>query len=172
MGKAAADKTIWMHCDLGDWKEGKDVAEKIKNSTDRLDILVNNAGRGIMTYQLTDYGVDRHMAVNHMGHVTLTSHLLPLMKTTAENGDVVRIVNMASNVHESAPKDLKFESLEELNQDLGPNTQYGRSKLAAILYARYFNRKVTQNGHPNVLMNATHPGVVSTKMSTEDIHEP
>lgn len=172
MGQATADKTEWMHCDLSDWKEVKDVAEKIKGSTDRLDILVNNAGRGIMTYQLTDYGVDRHMALNHMGHVVLTSHLLPLMKTTAEKGNVVRIVNLASNLHTSVPKDLKFESLEELNQDLGPNSQYGRSKLAAILYARYFNRKVTQNGHPNVLMNATHPGVVKSKMSTEDIHEP
>jgi len=172
MGQATADKTEWMHCDLSDWREVKDVAEKIKNSTDRLDILVNNAGRGIMTYQLTDYGVDRHMALNHMGHVVLTSHLLPLMKTTAEKGNVVRIVNLASNLHTSTPKDLKFESLEELNQDLGPNSQYGRSKLAAILYARYFNRKVTQNGHPNVLMNATHPGVVKSKMSTEDIHEP
>ena len=24
-----------------------------------------------MTYQLTEYGVDRHMAVNHISHVTL-----------------------------------------------------------------------------------------------------
>ncbi|KAH7313603.1 retinol dehydrogenase 12 [Stachybotrys elegans] len=172
LGPEAAEKTIWKQCDLGDWERVKDVAEEIKSSTDRLDILVNNAGRGIMTYQLTEYGVDRHMAVNHMGHVILTSHLLPLMKKTAESGDMVRIVNTASNLHESVPKDLKFESLEELNQDLGPNTLYGRSKLAAILYARYFNRKVTQAGHPNVLMNAIHPGIVSTKMSKEDIHEP
>jgi len=173
MGKDVADRTEWIHCDLSDWKQVKDVAEKIKSQEDRLDILVNNAGRGIMTYQLTDYGVDRHMAMNHMAHVILTSHLLPLMKETAEKkGTTVRITNQASNLHESVPKDLKFESLEDLNQDLGPNTQYGRSKLAAILYARYFNRKVTQNGHPNVLMNATHPGIVSTKMSKQDIHEP
>ncbi|KEY67814.1 hypothetical protein S7711_04124 [Stachybotrys chartarum IBT 7711] len=172
LGPEYAGKTVWKQCDLGNWERVKNVAEEIKSSTDRLDILVNNAGRGIMTYQLTEYGVDRHMAVNHMGHVILTSHLLPLMKKTAEAGDVVRITNQASNLHEKVPADLKFESLEELNQDLGPNQQYGRSKLAAILYARYFNRKVTQNGHPNVLMNATHPGIVSTKMSKEDIHEP
>lgn len=173
LGQQYADRTIWMKCDLTDWKQTKDVAEKIKEQTDRLDILVNNAARGIMTFELTDYGVDRHMALNHMGHVVLTSHLLPLMKKTAEEkGSVVRIVNQASNAHQATPKDCKFESLEELNQDLGPNGQYGRSKLAGILYARYFNRKVTQNGHPNVLMNATHPGFVSTKMSKEDIHEP
>lgn len=172
LGEEAASRTHWIQCDMGDWRRVKDVAEQIKNENDRLDILVNNAARGIMTYQLTEYGVDRHMAVNHMGHVILTSHLLPLMKKTAEAGNVVRISNQASNAHRAAPTDTKFESLEELNRDLGPNGQYGRSKLANMLYARYFARKVTRNGHPDVLMNSTHPGFVSSKMSKEDILEP
>ncbi|KAF7520642.1 hypothetical protein G7054_g12699 [Neopestalotiopsis clavispora] len=172
LGQEAANKTEWLQCDISDWTRTKDVAEKVKKENDRLDILINNAARGIMTYQLTDYGVDRHMALNHMGHVILTSHLLPLMKKTAEQGNVVRISNQASNAHQATPSDTKFENLEELNRDLGPNGQYGRSKLAGILYARYFNRHVTQAGHPNVLMNATHPGFVSTKMSRDDIHEP
>ncbi|OAA78804.1 retinol dehydrogenase 12 [Akanthomyces lecanii RCEF 1005] len=172
MGSEAGEKIVWMHCDMSDWKRVKEVAESIKESEDRLDILINNAGRGIMTYQLTDYGVDRHMAVNHIGHVVLTTHLLPLMKRTANSGSIVRIVNMSSNLHESVPSDLKFKSLDDLNQDIGAKYQYGRSKLAAILYARYFNRKVTAAGHPNILMNATHPGIVSTKQSTNDIHEP
>ncbi|KAK9773023.1 putative Oxidoreductase bli-4 [Seiridium cardinale] len=172
LGQEAANKTEWIQCDISDWPKVKDIAERIKNDNDRLDILINNAGRGIMTYELTDYGVDRHMALNHMGHVVLTSHLLPLLKKTAEQGNTVRISNQASNAHQATPSDTKFESLEELNQDLGPNGNYGRSKLAAILYARYFNRHVTQAGHPNVLMNSTHPGFVSSKMSKEDIHEP
>ncbi|KAI0161888.1 hypothetical protein GGR52DRAFT_582385 [Hypoxylon sp. FL1284] len=172
LGEDTANRTKWMHCDLTDWWEVKDVADKIKADTDKLDILINNAGRGIMTYQLTDYGVDRHMALNHMGHVILTSNLLPLLKKTAEKGNIVRISNQASNAHQAAPSDTKFESLEELNRDLGPNGQYGRSKLANILYARYFARKVTKAGHPKLLMNATHPGFVSTKMSKEDILEP
>lgn len=149
------------------------MAKFIANdNNDRLDILACNAGRGIMTAQLTDYGVDRHMAVNHMGHVVLTSHLLPLMKQTAKNGNIVRISNQSSNLHTDAPPDTKFASLDEINIDAGPNGHYGRSKLAAILFSRYFDRHVTKNGHPRVLMNATHPGVVATKQSTEDIHEP
>jgi NAD(P)-dependent dehydrogenase (short-subunit alcohol dehydrogenase family) len=132
LGQEAAEKAEWLQCDMSDWKRVKEVAEQIKNSTDRLDILINNAGRGIMTFQLTDYGVDRHMAVNHMGHVVLTSHLLPLMKKTAEQGNVVRIANQASNAHQATPSDTKFESLEELNRDLGPNGNYGRSKLAGV----------------------------------------
>lgn len=119
-----------------------------------------------MTYQLTDHGVDRHMAVNLMGHVVLTSHLLPLLKKTADQGHTVRIVNQASNAHEQSPKDTKFDSIDDLNKDLGPMAQYGRSKLAKILYSRYLNKHLTKE-YPKILANATHPGVVSTKMSVE-----
>lgn len=106
-----------------------------------------------------------------MGHVILTSHLLPTMKKTASEGNKVRIVYLSSNVHESTPSDTKFASLDELNQDLGPNTLYARAKLAELLYARYLARHLTAS-HPNILANASHPGIVETKMSKVDIHEP
>lgn len=111
------------------------------------------------------------MALNHIGHVILTSNLLPLLKKTASPTSIVRIVNAASNLHESTPSDTKFATLDELNQDLGPNAQYGRPKLAAILYSRYLARHLTSS-NPNILINAYHPGIVDTKMSKEDIHEP
>ncbi|KAM7208266.1 putative oxidoreductase bli-4, mitochondrial [Naviculisporaceae sp. PSN 640] len=171
-GADAASRVTWLQCDLSDWPAVKKTADFIANDTDRLDILACNAGRGIMTPQLTDYGVDKHMAINHMGHVILTSQLLPLMKETAKRGNVVRISNQSSNLHNAAPGDTKFSTLDEINSDVGPNGQYGRSKLAAILWARYFDREVTKKGHPRVLMNATHPGFVSTKQSRKDIHEP
>jgi len=61
MGERAAKKVTWLHCDLSDWREVVKTADTIAKSTDRIDILCNNAARGIMTYQLTDYGVDRHV---------------------------------------------------------------------------------------------------------------
>jgi NAD(P)-dependent dehydrogenase (short-subunit alcohol dehydrogenase family) len=171
LGEEAAKKVTWYQCDLSDWAKAAQTANQIAKATDRIDILFNNAGRGIMTYQKTEYGVDRHFALNHVGHVVLTSHLLPTLKKTAEAGHTVRIVSQASNAHQGAPSDTKFASLDELNQDLGPNGQYGRSKLANILHMRYLNKHLTKT-HPNILANATHPGFVSTKMSKEDIHEP
>lgn len=171
LGEEKASRVVLVHCDLGDWKSISGAAKKITDGTDRLDILIQNAGRGIMTYQLSDLGVDRHMAVNHFGHALLTSHLLPLLKKTASGQNVVRVTNQASNLHESAPKDTKFASLDELNTDLGPNGQYGRAKLANILFSRYLARHLTKE-HPRILVNATHPGVVFTDMSQKDIHEP
>lgn len=170
LGSEAASKVEWLPCDLSDWEQTSKVAFSIAEKIDRLDILINNAGRGIMTAQRAKNGVDLHMATNHIGHVVLTSHLLSKMKQTAENGDTVRIVNLASNLHEQAPKETKFESEEELNKDYGPQPQYGRSKLAAILYSKYLARHLTSK-YPNILANATHPGIVDTRQSTEHIHE-
>ncbi|KAF1844926.1 NAD(P)-binding protein [Cucurbitaria berberidis CBS 394.84] len=151
---------------------GEDKANRVEISekTDRLDILINNAGRGIMTYQLAKNGVDLHMATNHFGHVVLTSHLLPLLQSTAEKGDKVRLVQLGSNLHENAPKETQFESLDELNTDYGPQPQYGRSKLAAILYAKYLDRHLNSQ-YPNILSNASHPGIVDTRQSAVHIHE-
>jgi NAD(P)-dependent dehydrogenase (short-subunit alcohol dehydrogenase family) len=168
MGPEAARKVTWLKCDMGDWKAVARTAKEIASQTDRVDILICNAGRGIMTYQLTDYGLDRHMAVNHFGHVVLTSHLMPVMKKTAEKGNVVRIVTVGSNAHQATPSDCKFESLDELNTDLGPNGQYGRSKLAQMLYVKFLNKHLTQGKEPKILANTVHPGFVDTKMSQED----
>lgn len=173
LGEEISNRMRWIQLDLSDWKQIPKVAEQISNETGRIDILINNAARGIMTYELTDLGVDRHMAVNHIGHVILTSHLLPTLKDTASKGNTVRISNQASNAHEQAPKDTKFASLEELNTDIGPMPLYGRAKLASILYSRYLHRHLhKENQNPNILINSTHPGVVDTAMSTRDIMEP
>ena len=168
LGEEKAQRTKWLQCDLSDWRRVTQVAKEISDSTDRLDILINNAARGIMTHQLDDNGVDRHMSVSLFGHVILTSHLLPLLKKTASQGNKVRISNQASNAHQSAPKDTKFKSLDELNTDYGPMPQYGRAKLAKILYSKYLNRHLTKE-YPNILVNATHPGVVDTAMSERDM---
>lgn len=171
LGAEKAQRVTFISCDVGDLEAVTKAAKQISDSEDRLDILCLNAARGIMTYQLEEKSqIDRHFMVNVVGHVTLTSHLLPLLKKTSEHS-TVRIQSQASNAHQSLPKDLKFASIDELNQDLGPQVQYGRSKLGKILYARYLDHHLHKS-HPNILINATHPGFVSTKMSKEDIHEP
>lgn len=171
LGQPAADRVEWLPCDLADWAAVADVSARITAQTSTLDILICNAARGIMTAQrAATSGVDLHMAVNHVGHTVLTSHLLPLLKATAARGRTVRVVHLGSNAHEMASKDTAFASADELNRDYGPLVQYGRSKLATILYARYLAEHLRRE-HPNILVNATHPGFVDTKQSSELIHE-
>ena len=170
-GTGASNKIIWLKCDLSDWEQTAETARKILSQADKLDIIINNAARGIMTQQFApSNGIDLHMASNHMGHVVLTSHLLPLLKKTAAAGNTVRIVNLASNAHQNAPKDTAFNSVDELQKDFGPVAQYGRTKLATLLYSKYLARHLTAS-HPKILANATHPGVVDTAQTNVHIHE-
>ena len=147
--------------------------EEVKTLTKgSLDILINNAGRGIMTQQFADTnGIDEHMAANHFGHVVLTSHLLPLLKKTADAGSKVRIVNLSSSLHTNCPEETAFKDIDELQKDYGPEAQYGRSKLAVLLHAKYLARHLTSE-HPNILANAVHPGIVESAQTTQHIHEP
>lgn len=172
LGAEARKAVVWKQCDLSDWQRTSDVAGEISNETDRIDILINNAGRGIMTQQFADTnGIDEHMAANHFGHVVLTSHLLPLLKKTADAGSKVRIVNLSSSLHTNCPEETAFKDIDELQKNYGPEAQYGRSKLAVLLHAKYLARHLTSE-HPNILANAVHPGIVESAQTTEHIHEP
>jgi NAD(P)-dependent dehydrogenase (short-subunit alcohol dehydrogenase family) len=171
LGPEARKAVVWKKCDLSDWQRTSDVAGEISKETDRIDILINNAARGIMTQQFAPTnGIDEHMATAHFGHVVLTAHLLPLLKKTADAGHIVRIVNLASNLHESAPEETAFKDIDELQKDYGPQKQYARSKLATLLHAKYLARHLTAS-HPNILANAVHPGIVDTAQTNVHIHE-
>lgn len=120
-------------------------------------------------------GVDRNMALNHMGHVLLTSHLLPLLGLTASEQGHDDGADREPG-EQRAPRGAGGRSASRawrrIDEDEDPDGQYGRSKLANILYVRSFARKVTRAGYPWMLMNATHLGIVSTRQSTEHIFEP
>lgn len=167
--KSLKERIQWLQCDLAKWDtEVIAAADTICKDASRLDIVIANAARGIMPYQQDKHGIDLGMSVNHIGHVALISHLLPLLKKTAEmSNDPVRVVNLASMNHEHAPSDMTFENIEDLNREMGPNEGYGRTKLAAILYARWMAERLPKN----ILFNSTHPGVVNTAQTIDWIHD-
>lgn len=108
------------------------------------------------------HALDRHFAVNNVGHAILTEGLLPLIKETAKKHGEARIVIMASNLHFSAPSDVAFASIEEINNTPGPTLAYNRSKLGNVLYAKKLDRLLKSEGVTNVYVNSIHPGVVKT----------
>jgi NAD(P)-dependent dehydrogenase (short-subunit alcohol dehydrogenase family) len=171
LGSKARQAVEWKQCDLSDWEQTVRAAKEVSKKTDRLDIVINNAARGVMTRQLSaSNGIDLHMATNHIGHVVLVSHLLPLLKKTSETGSKVRIVNLVSNLHAAAPSDVAFASIEEIQKDYGPTVQYARSKLAELMYAKYLARNLTSQ-YPNILVNSSYPGIVDTAQTNDHIRE-
>lgn len=109
------------------------------------------------------HALDRHFAVNNVGHAILTDGLLNLIKQTGKKTGDARIVVMASNLHFSADSSVKWESIEELNTDLGPTLQYNRSKMGNVLYAKNLARIFKKEDLADeVFINCVHPGVVKT----------
>jgi len=107
----------------------------------------------------SDEGLDGHFTLNHLAHYVLLKQLLPLVRKTAREHGEARVVFTSSSLHATAPSGVKFESKEEINEDLGPNNLYARSKLANLLYARYLAKEVANEP---VYINAIHPGAVKT----------
>jgi NAD(P)-dependent dehydrogenase (short-subunit alcohol dehydrogenase family) len=168
-GPEVSLKVIFHLVDLGDYSSVNKVVEEIKNETDRIDILACDAAIGMYRTDVpsstanNSHAIDRHFACNNVGHAILTQGLLPIIKNTAQETGDVRIVIMASNLHFSASKDVRFSSIDELNTDLGPTLQYNRSKLGSVLYAKKLARILKAEGFGDVIFtNSIHPGVVKT----------
>ncbi|KAL3457174.1 hypothetical protein BJX64DRAFT_280845 [Aspergillus heterothallicus] len=156
-----------VHCvqvELEDLHQTDQVAKDLAAKLDRLDGLVCNAGLGVGVFNLTKDGIDSHMQVNYISQFHLSRILLPLLQKTPNS----RLVVQSSDLHR-AISDVRFESLKELNTDIGAAKLYNRSKLAQILYIRALaeRKEKSQLGfEPDAKtgpwMNATHPGAVST----------
>lgn len=99
--------------------------------------VVLNAAIGITKSRLSQDGIDDHFQVNMLAQLHLGQTLLPRMEATAlAQGTPARWVFMSSATHHYTPKQTRFETLAELNQDLGTEAHYYRSKLAQILIVR------------------------------------
>ncbi|CCG84412.1 protein of unknown function [Taphrina deformans PYCC 5710] len=168
-GHDVSSKLIFHEMDLGDYDAVHKTVEQIKKETDRIDILNCNAAIGMYKTDVPSstadksHAIDRHFACNNVGHAIFAQGLLPIVKDTANKTGDARIVIMASNLHFSAPSDVKFASVEELNSDLGPTLQYNRTKMANVLYAKKLARMFKAEGIDDKLfVNSIHPGVVKT----------
>ncbi|KAH8816646.1 putative short-chain dehydrogenase TIC 32, chloroplastic [Xylogone sp. PMI_703] len=152
-------KIEWLPCDMGSLKEVKETFTKLRERENRLDLLILSAGINANQYSEDADGIDRHFGVTNL--------LYPLLRKTSKLPDTSapRIVWEASEVHKMAPKNVKFASLDEINDpNLGPTELYGRTKLAIILGVKY--GVIKKNGD-NVYALSVHPGAVNTAMQQQ-----
>ncbi len=150
-------KIEFLLADLSSQKAIKDVADQIvstlrANQITALDILVNNAGTFMDKLTLTEEGIEKTIAVNHIGPFLLTSLLFPLLEKSSDG----RVLTVSSGSHyntflipERIRKPLFFVSL----------WQYKVSKLANVLFSLEFN-EVHKNS--SVRAFAVDPGLVNT----------
>jgi NAD(P)-dependent dehydrogenase (short-subunit alcohol dehydrogenase family) len=122
-----------------------------------LDLLVNNAG--VMApprYRETADGFELQFGTNHLGHFALTGLLMPHL----HQAPAPRVTTVASIAHHSG--DAKVVEGNPA-QGYNPNTTYGRSKLANLLFAMELQRRATASGS-KLTSTAAHPGVSATNL--------
>lgn len=78
----------------------------------------------------------------------------------------MRVVQVTSTGHAFTPKDIHFDSISSVNDDLGSAwKRYGRSKLANILFAKSLSSDIERrDANARVVSTAVHPGVVRTEL--------
>ncbi|CAL0321343.1 unnamed protein product [Lupinus luteus] len=129
-----------------------------------LNILINNAGVMFCPFQLSEDGIEKQFATNHLGHFHLTNLLLDKMKQTAKaTGIEGRIINLSSIAHTYTYENgIQFNGI---NDKIGYSDKkaYGQSKLANILHANELFRRLKEEG-VNITANSVHPGVIMTPL--------
>ncbi|MDX2129407.1 MAG: SDR family NAD(P)-dependent oxidoreductase [Chloroherpetonaceae bacterium] len=145
-------------CDFSSQKQIRALAEKIKSKAESVSILVNNAGAIFPNRELTEDGLEKTFAVNHLGYFLLTLLLERELKQL-ERSRVVSVASEASRVGV-----LEFEDLS-LEKSFSSIRAYGQSKLMNILFAFALARKWKENGVTSTVM---HPGGVNTGFGEGD----
>ena len=147
---------VYGHLDLASLNSVKQFSNKILESESSLDLLINNAGIMIPPPSKTEDGFEFQFGVNFLGHFALSGHLFNLLEST--NGS--RVVTLSSIAHRGAVIDFENFRLEKAYNNW---REYGQSKLADIIFALEFEKRLRSNG--NQLMSlATHPGFSKTDL--------
>jgi NAD(P)-dependent dehydrogenase (short-subunit alcohol dehydrogenase family) len=131
----------------------KQVGAEIARSEPVIDVLINNAAGLFARRHVTEDGLERTFAINHMAYFVLTALLLDRLKAAPH----ARIVNTASAVHRSGKID--FDDLH-FARGFGTRRAYARSKLCNILFTRELARRLAGE---TVTANSLHPGLVATR---------
>jgi NAD(P)-dependent dehydrogenase (short-subunit alcohol dehydrogenase family) len=157
------------YADLSRIGEMKRVASEIAKAEPRINVLINNAGAMFGSRQLTEDGLERTFALNHVAYFVLTQGLREQLVASAP----ARVINTASDAHAVAA--LDFDDLQsaeayrwiflEWMRFGGPGYKvYGRSKLCNILFTRELARRLAETG---VTANCWHPGFVATRFGDQ-----
>ncbi len=156
--KAQSDggELVYGHLDLASLKSVKEFADKIIETESSLDLLVNNAGVMIPPPSKSEDGYELQFGVNFIGHFALTGHLFNLLESTKG----ARVVTLSSIAHRGARID--FENFR-LEKEYNNWREYGQSKLADIIFALEFEKRLRKNGHQTISL-AAHPGFSKTDL--------
>ncbi len=127
----------------------------VQNGEKHLDALVNNAGTYLEKKQMTEDGIEKTFAVNHLAPFILTHGLLKMLMN-AEHG---RVIAVSSYSHFTTPLCLSRIANPWPYISL---MAYKRSKLSNVLFTYALNRRFER-----LEAFAVDPGLVNTSIASK-----
>lgn len=141
-----------MRVDLGDLSDIVRFANEVKSRFPSLQILLNNAGTLPSKPKVSRNNIEYIMAVNYLGHFTLTNLLHPIM---GQGTRIVSMTSLASMVGKITPDTFKPKTQREYNRF----TAYGSSKLALNYFMLDASEAWKNEG---ICFNVSDPNIVDT----------
>jgi NAD(P)-dependent dehydrogenase (short-subunit alcohol dehydrogenase family) len=155
---APASEVVLERLDLADLRSVRELAAKVTAERPRLDLLINNGGVMAPPRGETADGFELQLGTNHLGHFALTGLVLdPLLATEGS-----RVVTITSTMHWVGR--ISFGDLQS-ERRYSRWLAYGQSKLANLLFAREFQRRLADAGAATISV-AAHPGYSATHLQT------
>lgn len=153
--------TTPVRLELSDLESVVACAESIRSLNSPIDMLICNAGMRGGGHAIVN-GVERHFAVNHLGHFLLVNRLLDRLYLSWQG----RVVVVSSrSAYRSAPEEgILFDDIRMVN-DYSDGLAYAHSKLANALFSFELARLLLGT---RITSNALHPGVISTNIVREE----
>lgn len=153
----------FVELDLADLTSVRAAAEATAAAHPVVDILVNNAGIMMTPRATTADGLDLQLGTNHFGHFAFTGLLLDPLLAAAE----ARVVTVSSTAHRMGNMD--FDDLHQRHSETYNTTaQYGRSKLANLLFTLELQRRFDAAGVAAKSV-AAHPGYTATNLQATGV---
>lgn len=142
--------------ELGSLSSVAALGRELNDEGQPIHILINNAG--VMTppeRQTTVDGFELQLGTNHLGHVALVAHLLPLL--TAGRARVTSQISVAARSGTVQWDDVNWEHSYEARR------AYSQSKIAFGLFGLELDRRSRAGGW-EITSNLSHPGVAPTSL--------
>ena len=141
-----------MQVDLGNLADIVRFADEVKSRFPSLQILLNNAGVLPSHSKTSVNNVEYIMAVNYLGHFTLTNLLHPIM---GQGTRIVSMISLAYALGKITPKVFAPKTQKEYNRF----TAYGSSKLALYYFMLDASEAWKDEG---ICFNVSDPNIVDT----------
>ncbi len=153
-------QVTYLLADLSSQKQVRLLADSIRAELERqsapsVDILVNNAGTYSEKKVLTEDGIEKTFATNHLAPFLLTRELFPLLRLSPAG----RVITVSSDSHYNIS--INPDAVHNPSFYLGI-LAYAQSKLANVLFTAEFNRRFSGS---RVHAYAVDPGLVRTDIA-------